>query len=235
MKHPDSVVAAIYRTPAIPLPDMFLRFKAGLRAAGDFMGGPFATPGFEEQFEADDESVIQPLLMLAHYKTEEVHNLNVLWGPIVRYHQSKAGYCALELETIARVPGTTGVQLCWDVNLHILRPCLESVEPDLAAMNGYQYSKLPLPRDREVGDPTSLPSLFSPWTFIGGMRLTEERRQRLLTLPAFRVEPFGTGIIVQAVEDLFSDPDPNFVIALREIPNPTPIKYLQVRPRITRS
>lgn len=226
----------MYRTPAIPIRDLFARFKAGLAAADDFRGGPFATPGFEERFEAGDETVLRPLLLLAHYKTEEEHGLNMLWGPIIRHHESPGGEsCALELETIAWVPGQAGIQLCWDVSLHILRPCLGTVEPDVAAVNGYQYSRLPLPRGRELGDSTSLPSLFTPWMFIGGARLDEGRRQRLLALPAFRVEPFGSGIIIQAVEDLSSDPDPRFIEALQEIPNPTPIQYLQVRPRVFRS
>jgi hypothetical protein len=224
----DAVELRLYRQPEVPIKWMFRAFKKGVKLAGPFRNdefAPFVTEDSAKDYKREAPSLLERGFMISANRIADEHNW-LSFGPTVQYYDF--GFSLLRLQTILW-KARESLEYSWELSLHFLKPLITATAADLAAIGGTDsLSSLPfqkdLPRSRD------LPKIFAPVTFIGRQRLTAQRRKQLAALPAFRIEEFADGIIVQATRDLLSEPANGFANAVRGLANRFPVRYVQVLP-----
>ena len=214
-----------YFQPALGAVDVLSRFKTAIEGI-DYKGQTLRPmDSSRELWDAGGEELGRRGAWLTHDVLAAEQGAQFAESDV--HYRLERGFNLGKLEMMSFVLPETpaGAAMSWSLMSHLLPHSISVIDPDLAMINGNE--------DVAWGSdlvPGALPAFFTPFTYLGPTRLTDERRRALGALPDCRTEKLGDGWVVQAVTDLHQKVSPAFVSALAAMPNEKPIRYKQSRP-----
>lgn len=198
-----------------------------VRELGGFSGAEFVPRGARAASFMRGE-ISAGRVVLIHPQFTEQKNYPNSWIAVSLEVEEARGFVFVSIH-MGR-PGEQ-IDLEWKMGLEIVPRLSAKVAPTLAFMNGrlVDVESVVFPPDEPLPG-TSLPAIFTPWTFFDSEKLDAETRKKLIDLPAEFSGPLANGWVVQAVKKLQDQPKPEFLDALKTLTD-KPIRYLG--PRLT--
>jgi hypothetical protein len=219
----EMLQASLYFHPAMEKAEALALVRRAYTGLGPYQGEPLA-PAFPEEaavIERGDMELFEEAgdTFTAKHAGMGRATGSRLWTMEFRFVSDYApAWAEIQLDPALKEAEPNAIAAVWDFLLFAMPRFVESTSPSLAMANGAdEEEELALPSGRRL-PADGLPPWFTPWTYLGPDRLDAERREWLRSLPAHHSGPLGEGWLVQAVPDLFHDPDPAFLDALENAP-----------------
>jgi hypothetical protein len=208
----DGLQLALFFTPPYPIERAVGMGRALMKALGRFRG--------------DAPDVLEPSAHLLNVDRDEAfengYGILTLCYPSLGNLQSatimqaqESPWARLTVSMSLMAETRADVATCWEYMLAAAPRAVSELKPSLAFVGA--LADIPKPKSLT---PKRLPKTFTAWTFLGGEVLDAAKSEALTTLPdAHEIRAHASGMIVQAVPDLYGAPSKALLAAFKALPD----------------